>query len=134
MCLSLCCPLCDSFPQEAVPFVGCNLPLSQFICIKMVPQSTSYEKTSTVLRCFPVAPGQRPSRGAQWLRQPRVTALHLGRAAWRGPGASESSQARVLCTDSCEGAHRLEVEGQLRGSAFFLEGCIVTTHHLSLPR
>lgn len=35
---------------------------------------------------------------------------------------------------SCEGALGQEVEGQWRGSAFFVEGCIVTTHHLSLPR
>lgn len=37
-------------------------------------------------------------------------------------------------TDSCEGAPGQEVEGRQRGSAFFVEGCIVTTHHLSLPR
>ena len=118
-----------------MPFIGCNLLLSHLLYIKTVLQATSYEKTSTVSLCFPVAPGQRPSRGAQWLRQPRVTALSLGRAAWWGPGASEGSQARApWYRQLWEGARGQEVEGRRRGSAFFVEGCIVTTHHLSLPR
>lgn len=32
------------------------------------------------------------------------------------------------------GCLRQEVEGQRRASTFLVEGCIVTTHHLSLPR
>lgn len=74
---SLCSPLCDRFPLASVPFVGGNLLLSQLVYIKTVLQATSYEKTSTVPLCFPGAPGQRPSRGVQWLRQPRVTAHHF---------------------------------------------------------
>lgn len=67
-----------------MPFVGGNLLLSHSVHVKTVLQATSYEKTSTVSLCFPVAPGQRPSRGAQWLRQPKVTALRLGRAGLVG--------------------------------------------------
>lgn len=110
-----------------MPFVGGNLLLSHLVCIKPILQATSYEKTSTVSLCFPVAPGQRPSRGAQWLRQPRVTDLRF----WGGRLGGVLEPPKVL---SCEGARRQEVEGRWRGSAFFVEGCIVTTHHLSLPR
>lgn len=76
-----------------MPFVGGNLLLSHSVHIKTILQATSHEKTFIVSLCFPADPGQRPSRGAQWLRQATVTALHLGRAAWQGPGASEGSQA-----------------------------------------
>ncbi|CAB1433320.1 unnamed protein product [Pleuronectes platessa] len=82
----LCQRVCESLPQASAPFVGGNLLLSHSVHIKTVLQATSYEKTSTVSRRFPVAPGQRPSRRAQWLRQGKVT-------AWRGPAASEGSQA-----------------------------------------
>ncbi|KAI3363715.1 hypothetical protein L3Q82_001331 [Scortum barcoo] len=44
-----------------------------------------------------------------------------------------SSQGPVAET-AVRGARGQEVEGRRRGSAFFVEGCIVTTHHLSLPR
>lgn len=118
-----------------MPFVGGNLLLSHLVHIKSVLQATSYKKTSTVSLCFPVAPGQRPSRGAQWLRQPRVTALHF----WGGRLGGVLEPPKVLKPgprgkSSCEGARGQEVEGQWRGSTFFVEGCIVTTHHLSLPR
>lgn len=84
-----------------MPFVGCNLLLSHWIYIKAVLQATSYERTSTVSPCFPAAPGQRPSGGAQRSRQPRVTILSLGRVAWLGfwrPQKGSQARAPVVQT------------------------------------
>lgn len=134
---SLCCPLCDSFPQASVPFVGGNLPLSHSVHIKTVLQATSYEKTSTVSLCFPVAPCQRPSGGAHWLRQPRVTAHSyvfgeggLVRSWGLQRFSSQDPEVQTAVRGPWDKSRRAGGEEV----HFFVDGCIVTTHHLSLPR
>lgn len=117
-----------------MPFVGCNLLLSQWVYIKTALQATSYEKG---FYGFPVL-----SRGSWSEAQQRGSTVEAaqGDSSQFGEGGLVGSWSppKVLkpgprVQTAVRGARGQEVEGQRRGSAFFVEGCIVTTHHLSLP-
>lgn len=94
---SLCCPLCDSFPLAAVPFIGCNLLLSHWVYIKAVLQAASHEKGCAASRCFPVALGQRTSSRAQRLSHPGLTALNWAGGGGKCVGVLETRKDSQAC-------------------------------------